>query len=242
MNTTAPVEKTPSSTRPASSPSWWNRAGILLSLLGIGAGIVIFVGSGDSDTYESRAKLLPQYLIAPNTDGEPGGKDLIRHEIVGEEMAILRSQSLARSVALAVGPERILPNHPGPESSRMEAATSAVLKGLVVSLTKEPSIIDLAYLSSDPELPTPVLSQVVDQYFRKHFKIHRPIATSDNVMTVPNIDIVQAPSSTQRVSRPVPWLLIALLVSTGPLVWLMGTLLFRLRPPRHAAPTALSEA
>lgn len=125
--------------------------------------------------YESDAKLLVRYVLdqsavdgvdaqikTPNPKSDP---------VISSEVEILTSQDLAREVAQAIGVDKILPNA-GPKAM-LENAVQIISKSLDVSAVKDTNIIQLSFRSADPEIPKPVLDELVKRYFDKHLEVHR---------------------------------------------------------------------
>ena len=91
--------------------------------------------------------------------------------ILSSEQEILTSHDLARSVAKAVGPARILTADGGGDD--LEQAATVVTRGLVVSAPKSSSVLAVTFQHRDATLVQPVLQAVLDQYLRLHVEVHR---------------------------------------------------------------------
>lgn len=124
--------------------------------------------------YTSEAQLLVRYIIErgavlpPSEDGRLREVDVIG-DVFSTEIQILSSADLARQVAEAVGPERILGGRVDDEDL-LEKATSTILKGL--SRRVQANVIHVTYAHSDPEICQPVLRQLIDDYLKLHAEIH----------------------------------------------------------------------
>lgn len=134
--------------------------------------------------YESRAKLLVRYVLERSTvdpiDGIARSAASRGAEgVMGSEVEILTSWDLAMQVAEAVGPQRILPDA-GPTATR-ERAAGAIARGLRVGVRRGSNIIVLSYQNSRAELTTPVLNELMTQYFTKHLEVHRSAGAFDFV-------------------------------------------------------------
>ena len=125
--------------------------------------------------YESEAKLFVRYVLDRGAvDGmDPVIKtpNPVNDTLISSEVEILTSQDLAREVAEAIGPDKILP-HAGSRAS-LETAVQAISQSLEISAVKGTNIIELSFRSTNPKLPAPVLQELVKRYFDKHLEVHR---------------------------------------------------------------------
>ena len=94
-------------------------------------------------------------------------------------MEILTSSDLAREVAQAIGVERLVPG--AGANATIEKATQNIFRALDVSVVKGTNIISVSYRSSDPNLPMPIVQEIVKRYFDKHLEVHRSIGAFDFV-------------------------------------------------------------
>jgi len=90
--------------------------------------------------------------------------------IMRTEKELLWSADLARNVAQAVGPERILGGADVPDP--LNAAARSIQGRLKVG--SEGNVIRLEFLHPDESLCQPVLDAVVDAYLKLHARIHQP--------------------------------------------------------------------
>jgi uncharacterized protein involved in exopolysaccharide biosynthesis len=150
----------------------------LVGLLAAGA-VYLIVPS----VYESQAKLLVRYVMDRGAvDGldplvktpTPGNQTLINSEV-----EILTSADLVRQVAESVGINRLLPDEGGEPAT--ENAVRYIYQNLDVSVVKDTDIISVAFRSSDPNIPTPVLQGLINRYFDKHLEVHRSTGAFDFV-------------------------------------------------------------
>jgi uncharacterized protein involved in exopolysaccharide biosynthesis len=125
--------------------------------------------------YESQAKLFVRYVVDKSAvdglDSQVKTPNPQTDMVINSEVEILTSSDLAREVAQAVGVRRLVP---GPESkATMENAIQNFFHGLDVNSIKATNIISVAFRSTDPQLPMPVLQELVSRYFTKHLDVHR---------------------------------------------------------------------
>jgi capsular exopolysaccharide synthesis family protein len=142
------------------------------------------------DVYQSDAKLLVQIgresinLDETTPQVQPVSILLSREQELNSEMEILVSEELAASVVDSLGVERILEGKipteketASPESSPKESTRNSairkVMNNLVIEVVEASSIIDLEYKAESPRQASDVLSEVIDRYLEKRFKIYR---------------------------------------------------------------------
>jgi uncharacterized protein involved in exopolysaccharide biosynthesis/Mrp family chromosome partitioning ATPase len=130
--------------------------------------------------YESDAKLLVRYLVERGTvdsmasTKNPDGFAATTDTVIDTEVQILGSWDLAVQAADAVGLKRL-------GARTKEGAASTISSGLTLTTHKNSNIISASYRSSDPELATLVLSELVNRYFNKHLEVHRSAGAFDFV-------------------------------------------------------------
>jgi uncharacterized protein involved in exopolysaccharide biosynthesis len=133
--------------------------------------------------YESEAKLLVRYVMERSAvdglDSQIKTPTPENHTLINSEVEILTSTDLIRQVAEAVGINRFEPGPVTEEST--QKAIEAITKQLDVSVVKDTSIISVAFRSSDPRLPMPVVQELVKRYFDKHLAVHRSTGAFDFV-------------------------------------------------------------
>jgi uncharacterized protein involved in exopolysaccharide biosynthesis/Mrp family chromosome partitioning ATPase len=147
-------------------------------LLAIGAATGVFYLK--KPLYESTAKLFIRY-VSENTalQSAKGNADVIHSPdnngkaILNSEIEILTSQDSLVQAAKAYGPEKIL----GPGANEFEAA-SALLDRLKVE-TGDGGTISVTLGNRNPEVAQGVLTVIIDEYLRKHIKVHNPEGTYD---------------------------------------------------------------
>jgi polysaccharide biosynthesis transport protein len=146
---------------------------LVLTLVGmIAAGAVYF---SVPPVYESEAKLLVRYVM--ERSAVDGLESQIKtptpdnHTLINSELEILTSEDLIRQVADTLGVDRFAS---GPASdAKTDKAIEAINRALDVSVVKDTNIISVAFTSSNPKLPMPVVQELVKRYFDKHLAVHR---------------------------------------------------------------------
>src|SRR5271166_3069737 len=133
--------------------------------------------------YESEAKLFVRYVVDKSAvdglEAQIKTPNPQTDTLINSEVEILTSSDLAREVAQAIGVERLLPGD-GPKAT-IEKATQIILRSLDISVVKGTNIISVTYKSSNPNLPMPILQELVKRYFDKHLEVHRSIGAFDFV-------------------------------------------------------------
>jgi len=137
--------------------------------------------------YTSEAVLLIRY-IQEGKGPTSAGDDAMRSPdarggemIVGAEAQIIMSMDLVQQVVDQVGPERILAKAGG--GNDRGAAAAQVFANLNVDIPKKSSLLNITYANPDPIIAQPVLTAVVDAYYRRHLQIHRPAGSFDDFLT-----------------------------------------------------------
>jgi uncharacterized protein involved in exopolysaccharide biosynthesis/Mrp family chromosome partitioning ATPase len=135
--------------------------------------------------YQSEAKLFIRYVMDSKSLNPMGGDSKVVQSltdqgdtIINGELEILKSLDLANEVAQAIGPEKILGQGAG-----TNAAGIAIRNGLQVDPPQRGSVIKLVFKHSDKNLVQPVLSKVIEIYFKKHVEIHGAVGIFEEVLT-----------------------------------------------------------
>ena len=132
--------------------------------------------------YESDAKLFVRYVVDKSAvdglDAQIKTPNPLTDTLINSEVEILTSSDLAREIVQAIGVERLLG---AGAKVTIEKATQTLFKGLDVSIVKGTNIILVSYKSSNPDLPMPILQELVKRYFDKHLEVHRSIGAFDFV-------------------------------------------------------------
>lgn len=152
---------------------------LICGVAGMGAAVATFFLA--PSTYQSQAKLLVRYLlerggIDPEMKSQVQGTSYTA-SVINDEIEILTSWDLARKVAQAVGPERLVRKEPPSQ----EEAARLVKKGLEVGPVRESNVIRVAYRNPDATLAAEVLEKLIEAYFAMHLDIHRSAAASQFV-------------------------------------------------------------
>jgi uncharacterized protein involved in exopolysaccharide biosynthesis len=128
--------------------------------------------------YTSVAKLFIRYVVVEGHAVRPAGDDTTTKSpdrggetILSSEQEILTSHDLARNVAKAVGPARILADDGGGDD--LERAAAAITRGIGVTAPKSSSVLAVTFQHRDATLVQPVLQATLDQYLRMHVEVHR---------------------------------------------------------------------
>jgi polysaccharide biosynthesis transport protein len=121
---------------------------LLCSLAGFGIAAAMF--RNEAPPYQSEAKLLVRYIVTETKNGAPnsgGTSKIVPDErgasIMNTEVEILTSLDLARDVAQAVGPERILAKLGGGKD--LGAATNYVKSNLSANAGPGSSVLHVVF-------------------------------------------------------------------------------------------------
>jgi succinoglycan biosynthesis transport protein ExoP len=155
---------------------------LIMSALGFAAAATVFVTR--KPLYQSQAKIAIKYVLqrggmdSHESEVEASGRG--GDQVVNTELEILRSGDLAKEVAEAIGPDRLLPTVG--EAANLNAAAGVVLGGLeVMPASRGSNVVYVTYRNEDPQLAVDVLQEVVKRYFNKHLEIHRSVGAFDSV-------------------------------------------------------------
>jgi uncharacterized protein involved in exopolysaccharide biosynthesis len=136
--------------------------------------------------YESEAKLFIRYVLdskSPSTT--PDDSRVISsysgQNVINSEIEILNSLDLAEQVVDTIGPDRILAKAGGGKD-RIKAA-NVVRKGLVVEVPERSTVMRIVFRHPDPEIVQPVLTGLIDSYFKKHAEIHQAFGVVDDFLS-----------------------------------------------------------
>jgi uncharacterized protein involved in exopolysaccharide biosynthesis len=125
--------------------------------------------------YESQAKLLVRYVVEHSAvdglDSQIKTPTPENAPLINSEVQILTSSDLIGQVAESVGINRF--PHGAETGSPTEKATEYIDQNLDVTVVTGTNIISVVFRSSDPELPMPVVQDLVKRYFDKHLQVHR---------------------------------------------------------------------
>ena len=133
--------------------------------------------------YESEAKLFVRYVLDKSAidglDSQVKTPDTQNDTLINSEVEILTSSDLIGQVAEAVGPQRLVPGSGAKATT--DKAVENIYHSLQVSIVKGTNIISVSFKSIDPDLPMPVVQELVKRYFDKHLEVHRSVGAFDFV-------------------------------------------------------------
>lgn len=152
---------------------------IIPTLLGLGAAGGLYYYYSKSPTYQTHAKLMVRYVVErreadPNAPVPKAGSVMM-----DAEHQILTSFDVAKDAAEAMGPEKVLPDHPG-EPTVTEAGVWISMH-LAAEAKRGSNVILIKYRDSDPQKAVDILDQVIQSYFVRHLEIHRSTGAFDQV-------------------------------------------------------------
>jgi polysaccharide biosynthesis transport protein len=133
--------------------------------------------------YESEAKLFVRYVLDKSAidglESQVKTPDTQNETLINSEVEILNSSDLVRQVVEAVGPQRLVPGSGA--KATIDKAVDNIYHSLQVSVVKGTNIISVSFKSVDPDLPMPVVQELVKRYFDKHLEVHRSVGAFDFV-------------------------------------------------------------
>jgi len=152
---------------------------LFFTMLGfIGVGIIHYTAPTD---YVSEAQLFIKFVresggASVNTvDSQLKPVDANGESIIANEMAILTSYDLALQVATNFGPNRILGRKSTSNDNQNQiaiAAANQVREGLTVDRLGKSTVLRIIFAHSDPELVQKILTEIIDDYEKKHLRVH----------------------------------------------------------------------
>ena len=136
--------------------------------------------------YESEAKLFIRYVLdskspSPTPDGSRMISSYDGQSVINSEIEILNSLDLAEQVVDTIGPDKILAKAGGGKD-RIRAA-NVVRKGLVVEVPNKSNVMRILFQHPDPDIVQPVLTGLIDSYFKKHVEIHQAFGVVDDFLS-----------------------------------------------------------
>lgn len=120
--------------------------------------------------------------------------------IMQNEIAILTSLDLSVTVAKSMGPENIVPPSSDGIPPSIEAASSIVNSGLVISQAGN-SILDIEFQNSNPSLVQPLLNEFINRYFDTHISIHRASGKFDPFLSQQSAKFKTKLAETQKLLK-----------------------------------------
>ena len=191
MTSTLPASETPQSGMSFNDvlfAIFKHKGKIVLGIL-FALGATAFYYKTCPTAYQSDAKLLVRYVLDRSPvdplDGQSTqssvstGFGRTSENVIGSEAEILRSWDLAREVAQAIGPKRLLAE--AGDAATDNRAAAVVNDGVEVLTQPKSDIISVSYKHKDPELSVLVLEELVNGYLKKHLEVHRSSQTFDFV-------------------------------------------------------------
>lgn len=156
---------------------------LICTVLGLGAATAIYFF--DPPPFQSEAMLFIRYVTEDSAPGLPDGgagkavslADLERGAtILDTEIDILSSMDIADQAAEALGPDKILTQVKDPKQRDRARAAAVIRSNLSIEPLPRSSVIQLVYKNADPSVVQPVLTAVIDAYYKKHVEVHRQAA------------------------------------------------------------------
>ncbi len=146
---------------------------VILGCLAAGllAGLIVFFTQ--TTLYWSEAKLIVRYVTSTRSVEAAGSQtkmpDFGGENVINTEMEILTSYDLCEEVARRVGPEKLLGKGKG---SNVASAAEVVFKGLELNNPHRNNAIKVRFSHRDPTICQNVLNEIIEEYFKRHKKIH----------------------------------------------------------------------
>ena len=179
---------------------------VILGCLGVGliAGLVVFFAQ--TPLFWSEAKLMVRYVTSTRSVDAVGSQtkstDYGGESVINSELEIMSSLDLCEEVARRVGPEKLLGKGKG---SNVTSAAEVVFNGLTLDNPRRSNIIRVRFSHGDPALCQIVLNELIEEYFKRHKKIHRTGRNDENILSIEATDIhnriVQNEEDLQKLHR-----------------------------------------
>ena len=137
--------------------------------------------------YQSEAKLFILYVVTTTVPKLAGPEANVKtpdergENIMNSEVEILTSLDLVKDTARAYGPEKILAKAGG--GNDLDKAAMLIKSNLIVETPKRSDVIRVVLQHPDPEVVTPVLTLLIDNYIKKHIEIHRAVGIIHDLLT-----------------------------------------------------------
>ncbi len=136
--------------------------------------------------YQSEAKLFIRYVLdskspSPTPDDSRMISSYDGQSVINSEIEILNSLDLAEQVVDTIGADKILAKVGG-GADRIRAA-NIVRKGLVVEVPTKSNVMRILFQHPDPDIVQPVLTVLIDSYFKKHAEIHQAFGVVDDYLS-----------------------------------------------------------
>ena len=139
--------------------------------------------------YQSQAELLIKYVSEPMQMALEGDSQKVLVpdsqgvDIINSEIQILTSLDVAEEAATNIGAANILAKAGGGDNVNKAASL------ICANLQAEPadnhsSVIMVTFKHPDPQIVRPVLQEVINDYFQKHYEIHSAGGQFDDALTM----------------------------------------------------------
>jgi polysaccharide biosynthesis transport protein len=139
--------------------------------------------------YQSEAKLYVRYVMTESKSAGPAAEDVSMKSpdqrgetIMDSEVEILTSLDLARQVAAAVGPERILGKKEKGDRD-LDFAAAAIKNNLTVEVPPMSSVIRVTFKNRNREVAQVALRELVDRYLKMHGEIYQSIGKAGDFLS-----------------------------------------------------------
>jgi uncharacterized protein involved in exopolysaccharide biosynthesis/Mrp family chromosome partitioning ATPase len=158
---------------------------ILLSLTGILAAVALYFLK--PPPYQSQAELLIQYvpqarsLSLVGSDQKMIVPDSRGDDIINSEIQILTSLDVAEEAVTNIGAANILAKVGGGNAIKAAALVRNNLQG--EPATKSSSVIVVTFRHPDPQIVQPILQEVINDYFQRHYEIHSAAGQYDDALS-----------------------------------------------------------
>lgn len=158
---------------------------VLCALLGFAGAYAMY--RWNPPPFRSEAKLFVRYVLSEKqisavvSDSLAKSPDQRGETIMNSEVEILTSTDLARQVAEAVGPEKILAANFGGKDPNLAAAV--IKANLAVDVPPRSTVIHLTFRHPSGEVVQPVLRELIDRYLKLHREIHQSVGILGDFLT-----------------------------------------------------------
>ncbi len=164
---------------------------VILCCLAAGLLVGLLVYFTQTTLYWSEAKLIVRYVTSTRSVEAAGSQtkspDFGGENVINTELEILTSHDLFEEVARRVGPEKLLGKGRG---SNVTAAAEVVYKGLELNNPHRSNAIKVRFSHSDPTICQNVLTEIIEEYFRRHKKIHHTGRNYEGILSEEANDLV----------------------------------------------------
>ncbi len=160
---------------------------ILTSLAGIAAAAGIYFLN--PPPYQSQAELLVKYVPESTQLTLPGENQKVTipdpngDNIINSEIQILTSLDTVAQAVTNIGASNILVQA-GAAANPMSAAGYVRGNLEAIPADKDGSVIVVTFKSLNPQIVQPVLQEIINDYFEKHYQIHSAGGQFDDALTM----------------------------------------------------------